>query len=149
MKEALEKMQAMLEASWNATDGALAAAYEDFCEEHKGERFDIGCGYRVTAPTKFTHTLSVHERSACRYGREWYEKQNAKNAKKFVESLEARVTAITGPITDWAVSETRNSLSSYLVRGEKGTAKVSQIFAGGYNIVRLHIRNLIRKIKVA
>ena len=146
MNETLKAMTAILEYSWNCTDGEIRKGYLEFCEAHKGERFDIGWGYKVTASEKYTHSLSEHERNACYYGERWFAEQNEKAALKFVENLEARVKAITGEITDWSVSSTEQSLSSYLVRGEKGAAKVSQIYAGGYNIVRLHIRNIVKKI---
>ena len=144
MNEVLRKMAESLEASWNDTDAAIHAAFNEFTESHKDERFDIGWGYKVTADTKFTAALTEHERNACHYGAIWYRDENKKAAKKFVENLEARVKAITGEITDWSVSGTDNSLYSYIVKGENGTAKVSQIYAGGYNIVRLHIRNIVK-----
>ena len=73
--------------------------------------------------------------------------KNTKEAIKFCESLEAKVVGITGEIIEWRLDSTDKSLYSYLVVGEMGKAKVTQIYAGGYNIVRLHIRNLVKKIK--
>ena len=73
--------------------------------------------------------------------------KNTKEAIKFCESLEAKVVDITGEIIEWRLDSTDKSLYSYLVVGETGKAKVTQIYAGGYNIVRLHIRNLVKKIK--
>ncbi len=146
MNETLESMAATLKASWNKTDAALRAAYEQFCAENEGKTFDIGWGYPVGPSGKFTHGLTRHEIDACRFGRGWWEEENSKAARKFVEGLEARVAAITGAITKWTASSTDNSLYSYVVKGAKGTAKVSQIYAGGYNIVRLHIRNIVKAI---
>lgn len=146
MNKALEKMAEMLEARWNATDEELIKQYRDFLEAHKGERFDIGWGRPVTAHDKFTHNLTAAEQKAISNGRNWAIKENAKQAKEFVKNLETRVKAITGEITDWSESETEQSTYSYIVTGEKGKAKVSQIYAGGYNIVRLHIRNIIKAI---
>ncbi len=146
MNETLTKMAAQLEESWNKTDTALKAEYEKYCDENEGKKFDIGYGYLVSASAKFLHSRNRHERDVCIYGRSWYEEENKKAATKFVENLEARVASITGTITDWTISETSQSLSSYLVKGEKGTAKVSQIYAGGYNIVRLHIRNIVKAL---
>lgn len=144
MNEVLKKMAESLEASWNATDAAIHAAFNQFTESHKDERFDIGWGYKVTADTKFTAALTEHERNACHYGARWYSDENKKAAFAFVSNLEKRVAAITGEVAEWAKSSTEQSLSSYIVKGAKGTAKVSQIYAGGYNIVRLHIRNIVK-----
>lgn len=144
MNEALKKMAEMLEARWNETDAELIRQYKAFMEEYKDELFDIGWGYRVTAHEKFTHGLTKSERDACNYGMNYASKQNAKAAAAFVANLEARVKKITGEITDWKESFTEQSTYSYIVKGAKGTAKVTQIYAGGYNIVRLHIRNLIK-----
>ena len=82
-------------------------------------------------------------------GRAWDDvvEKITKEAQRFCENLEDRVKSITGEISGWELSETGNSLYSYLVVGEAGKAKVTQIYAGGYNIVRLHIRNLVKKIK--
>lgn len=73
--------------------------------------------------------------------------KNEKEAVRFCEDLEARVVDITGEIIEWELSETENSMYGYLVVGEKGKAKVLQIHAGGYNIVRLHVRNLVKRVK--
>ncbi len=149
MNEALQKLAATLEASWNATDEELVKQYEKFCEEHQGERFYIGGGYSVHAETKFLAGLSQHEAKACHWGAGWYKPENTHAAERFVDNLQARVEAVVGEITDWSLTSTEQSLYSYLVKGEKGKAKVTQIYAGGYNIVRLHIRNIIREVKTA
>ena len=146
MNETLKRMADMLEARWNSTDEELIKQYREFCEAHSGERFDIGWGRKVTAHDKFTHNLTAAEQKAISYGKSWAFSQNAKQAQAFVKNLETRVKAITGEITDWQESETEQSTYSYIVIGEKGKAKVSQIYAGGYNIVRLHVRNIIKAI---
>lgn len=146
MNEALTKLAAHLEASWNDTDEALFNQYVEFCDAHKDERFYVGGGYSVHAETKFLAGLSQHEAKACQWGAGWYKPENKRCAVKFAENLQARVESLVGEVTDWSTSSTENSLYSYLVKGSKGSVKVTQIYAGGYNIVRLHVRNIIKKI---
>lgn len=146
MNEALERMAQMLEERWNATDTELINQYRQFCAEHKDERFDIGWGRKVTAHDKFTHTLPKCDQIVITNGITWAMKQNKKQAMAFVENLENKIKAITGEITDWQESTTEQSTYSYIVKGTTGSAKVTQVYAGGYNIVRLHIRNLIKAI---
>lgn len=145
MNEALEKMAAMLEERWNATDAELHKQYHEFIEAHRNERFDV-MGRKVDAYTYFTQGFTNSERDVITYGLNYAKERNAKMAKAFVENLEARVKKITGDITGWCVSETEQSRYSYIVTGVNGKAKVSQIYAGGYNIVRLHIRNIIKAL---
>lgn len=59
-----------------------------------------------------------------------------------------RTTKITGKITDATGLKigAKNDLNGYII-GEKGTAKVQTIGAGGYNIQCYHFRTLINKAK--
>lgn len=59
-----------------------------------------------------------------------------------------RTTAITGKITDAAALRigAKHDLNGYII-GEKGTAKVQTIGAGGYNIQCYHFRTLINEVK--
>lgn len=61
------------------------------------------------------------------------------------ELYEARVFSITGRLTDVShlVVSAAGDLNGYAV-GEKGTASVLTVYAGGYNIQRFHTRVLIR-----
>lgn len=140
MNEVLERMATELEENWNRTDEALRKV----CDE----KFPTDeCGralYSHKDYADFMNRLTAHERSVCHYGPSWYREENKKMARKFFWNLEERVTFLTGTILGIEKSETRNSVYSYFIRGEKGNAKVTQIYAGGYNIVRLHIRNLVR-----
>lgn len=146
MNETLENMAKMLEERWNATDTELHKQYHEFMEAHNGESFDVGMGRKVSAYFYFTQGFTQSERDVISYGLNYAKKQNAKLAKAFVENLESRVKRITGEITEWHESATEQSNYSYVVKGEKGSAKVTQIYAGGYNIVRLHIRNIIKAL---
>lgn len=145
MNETLKKMAAELETSWNETDAKLYEEYDRLL--NNDYTVEVGGGRRIHASTKFLAGLTAHEAAACRYGARWYEFENHKAAVKFVLALEAKVVAITGEITECEKGpQSEQSLYTYNVKGVKGAAQVRQIHAGGYNIVRLHIRNIIRSI---
>lgn len=143
MNETLKKMVAELETSWNETDAKLYEEYDRLLDNDY--MVGVGGGRKIHASTKFLAGLTVHEAAACRYRARWYESENYKAALKFVLALQAKVIAITGEITAWEKGpQSEQSLYTYNVKGVKGAAQVRQIHAGGYNIVRLHIRNIIR-----
>ena len=146
MNEVLAKLTRQLEDSWNKTDALLVDAYDKYCQEHKGETFNLGWRYKVSAETKFLAGKSRHEQQACQYGRSWYMEENHKMARRFAENLESRLVAVIGQVHSIEKDSTEQSIYSYTAVGANGRAKISQIFAGGYNIVRLHIRNIIRKL---
>lgn len=72
---------------------------------------------------------------------------NEKAAEDWLLDLYNRVYAITGEITDCAgVQWGGKCLDGYVV-GKNGRASVETIGAGGYNIVRFHLRTLVKKMK--
>ncbi len=78
-------------------------------------------------------------------------KDNVRDSENLVIDLYNRVHEITGEIKTW--SNIRMDYGTHgfpiltgYVKGKNGTAKVESIFAGGYNIQRLHIRVLVHKI---
>lgn len=73
---------------------------------------------------------------------------NMQDAKEFIINLYYRVKDITGEVTDWRGIELTAGTGGYpvlngLVIGKEGRAYVESIYAGGYNIQRLHIRVLV------
>lgn len=76
---------------------------------------------------------------------------NVEASKSLILDLIRRVKHITGDITDWSNVEAkmgsynRPVLNGY-VEGKLGRASVESIYAGGYNIQRLHIRILVHEI---
>lgn len=76
---------------------------------------------------------------------------NVQNAKLLILDLYYRVKGITGEVTDWAGIETEIGTHGFtvlngIVIGKEGRAKVESIYAGGYNIQRLHVRVLVHSI---
>lgn len=72
-------------------------------------------------------------------------KQNEKEATAWLLDLYNRVKKITGNITDCAnLHWGGKALNGYIV-GEKGSADVFTIEAGGYNIQRWHLRVLVKE----
>lgn len=77
--------------------------------------------------------------------------ENVQDAKILILDLYYRVKDITGEVTDWAGIETEVGTHGFtvlngIVIGKEGRAKVESIYAGGYNIQRLHVRVLVHSI---
>mgnify|MGYP003298741862 CR=1 FL=1 len=76
---------------------------------------------------------------------------NVQDAKLLILDLYYRVKGITGEVTDWDGIETEIGTHGFtvlngIVIGKEGRAKVESIYAGGYNIQRLHVRVLVHSI---
>lgn len=76
-------------------------------------------------------------------------KSNEKHAREFVLDLLNRTKEITGEITSWAYVHLTVGTNGYpvlngVVEGKEGRAVVESIYAGGYNIQRLHVRVLVK-----
>lgn len=69
------------------------------------------------------------------------------DANDIYDDIIERTNKITGKITDASNLSigAKGELNGYII-GEKGTAKVNTIGAGGYNIQRFHFRTLIHKM---
>ena len=121
--------------------------YRPLTEEEKKQR-----RYRYTSEIKIRDGEWEHLR---RYFYSTYEESIAKLQKDLDEEANRkydfiieRTTAITGKITDAAALRIgeKADLNGYII-GEKGTAKVQTIGAGGYNIQCYHFRTLINELK--
>lgn len=77
-------------------------------------------------------------------------KRNSRDAEIFIIDLYNRVKNITGEVTNWKdIRLTFGNTFPVLegqVEGKEGIARVETIYAGGYNIQRLHIRTLVHSI---
>lgn len=76
---------------------------------------------------------------------------NVQDAKILILDLYHRVKNVTGEVTDWAGIGTEIGTHGFtvlngIVIGKEGRAKVESIYAGGYNIQRLHVRVLVHSI---
>ena len=94
-----------------------------------------------------------------KWGRGWYDfmyisdskihKNNVRDADNLILNMINRVIEKTGKITDASGLYTDRDNSGYTIIngkiiGETGTAKIESIGAGGYNIMRYHIRVLVK-----
>lgn len=71
-------------------------------------------------------------------------KDNIQYARDLIVDLYQRIKNKTGEITDWSnIHDSKGHLNGFVI-GDKGTAEVESIIAGGYNIQRLHIRVLVK-----
>ena len=87
--------------------------------------------------------LGTYEESVAKLQKELAEEANRK-----YDFIVERTTAITGKITDASALRigAKDDLNGYII-GERGTAKVKTIGAGGYNIQCFHFRTIINKLK--
>lgn len=133
MHKALETLKKHLVEKWCEYD---RDARDEFAKCKESDEF--ARWFRIYGKTTYNRAI----------GRAWADvvEKNTNEAIKFCESLEAKVVDITGEIIEWSLAPTDKSIYSYLVVGEMGKAKVTQIYAGGYNIIRLHVRNLVKKV---
>lgn len=135
--ESLKRMQTELVERWDEYDlrykervkeDHRTMSYEDFRKKYRGiDTYTIM--YRTTE--------QIHN-------------SNMQDAKVLILNLIKRVRSITGEITDWAgvraeVGTWGMTVLNGFVIGKEGRAEVESIFAGGYNIQRLHVRVLVHE----
>ena len=72
--------------------------------------------------------------------------ENEKKANFTVAKLYYQVKEKVGNIYGWDYIRLQNHLLSGQVHGDKGSVYVETIYAGGYNIQKLHFRTLIKSI---
>ena len=101
--------------------------YRQFCQKYSYTNIDF-----MREPAEVTH------------------KQNVKLAGNLIMNLWNRVKDICKEVTDCnlhlsSANEWEGICINGLVKGTEGTAKVESIYAGGYNIQKLHIRTLVHK----
>lgn len=76
---------------------------------------------------------------------EEFRKQEEKEAEIWLLDLYRRVRDITGTVTDASGIRWGGKCLDGIIKGEKGTAVVETIVAGGWNIQRLHLRTLVKE----
>ena len=87
----------------------------------------------------------VHWKSM-RFDEEWLNKTLNQEMNNKLVDLMTRVTKVTGTITDASNLKIRNGELNGIIEGERGTANVTTIGAGGYAVQRFHFRTLVHKI---
>ena len=133
--ESVKKMEKQLIEKWDESDKdrrqylreeADELGYADFVKKHKYQAWEF----------QYATDEQIHSR-------------NVKDARVFVLDLINRTKDIVGEITSWAYVHLTVGTNGYpvlngYVEGTEGRAKVESIYAGGYNIQRLHVRVLVK-----
>ena len=135
--EAMKDLESILIEKWDESDLNRRDYYR---EQYKELGYkDFIKKYRYSA-YEFMHQTEKD-----------FHKANEKDARTFILDLVNRVKDITGEITDWngvhlTVGTNGFPVLNGFVIGKEGRAEVESIFAGGYNIQRLHVRVLVKSI---
>lgn len=135
--EALKDYQEYLINAWNECDERkfdfLRNAYKEL-------------GYKGFVE-KYKYTKYTWMRD---YNKEANNTANTRDAEALIMNLYNRVKDITGEVVDWKglriTQGNEGAVINGLVIGKNGTAKVESILAGGYNIQRLHVRTLVKRL---
>lgn len=123
----------------------------------KWDEFDIAYRDRLISEYKTLGYKEFYKKHSYACYDKMYEsdeqihENNVKASKEVILDLINRVSFITGEIKDYSQLRLNRDNNGLLILngkviGNKGTAKVESIYAGGYNIQRLHIRVLVNKV---
>lgn len=134
----LKELENILVKNWNEYDKERKAFLE---EEYKQLGFTdfIQQYYQIGYDIVYSNIESLY-------------KKNEQNARLIILDLYNRVKSITGNIIDWENihleygNNNIPTLNGYVI-GENGRAEVHSIYAGGYNIQKLHIRTLVKEVQ--
>lgn len=136
--EIMKRMQIELVEKWDAWD--------------MSRRDELKAYYRANGYTEFRK--KYNNRSDLEFKDktdEQIHKSNEKDAKALILDLYRRVKNITGEVTDWdgihaEIGTWGFTVLNGVVIGKQGKCRVESIYAGGYNIQRLHVRVLTHEI---
>lgn len=136
--EAMKRMQTELVEKWDAWDIARRNKVRDARHSMDWHEYT----------KKFTHA----DREFSYKTDEQIHSSNVQDAKCLIIDLYYRVKHITGEITDWSDIRAEEGTWGFavlngIVIGKEGRCRIESIYAGGYNIQRLHIRVLTHEIR--
>lgn len=131
--DSMKRMQQELVEKWDVWDierrnqmllDSRILEYHDFLKKYKGQDTQF----------RWKTDKQIHD-------------ANMEDAKALILDLYYRVKEITGEITDWngihCESGNIGCVLNGFVIGKEGRCEIESIYAGGYNIQRLHIRVLV------
>lgn len=135
MPEAMKQLRDFLIGHWDETDNRRHASLYEKLKEMGYTEFVKKFKYNAYQFVKYETPETIH-------------KANVREADNMIFNTIERVGEITGKITDCkeltaAPGNGGLLLLNGYIEGEKGTATLNSIYAGGYNIQRLHVRVLV------
>lgn len=133
--EALKRMQNELVDEWNKYD--------------KNRRDRLKAEYRELGYKAFFEKHNKYDYDFKDQTDEQIERRNEQDAKDMIINLIYRVRDVVGEITDWGgiratIGTWGGTVLNGFVIGTEGQASIESIYAGGYNIQRLHVRVLVK-----
>ena len=136
--ESMRRMQAELVESWDAFD----IARRDQIRKDRDTMDRKAYCKKYSASDRFDFIYKTNEQ---------IHRANENDAKTLVLNLYYRIKDITGEVVDWdgitaTIGTHGFTVLNGLVIGKEGRARVESIFAGGYNIQRLHVRVLVHSL---
>jgi len=133
--EAMKVFQEELARRWDAWDIAW--------------REMLKAKYKEMSYKDFVHKYSYNAYESMYTTDEQIHENNLRDSKLIILDLYNRVKAITGEITSWddlrVEDGNMGAVLNGIVYGKTGKAEVESIYAGGYNIQRLHVRTLVHE----
>ena len=129
LPEILIIMKDGLEEIWNDHDKSRR-------DELKRKRYHLG--YSL-----FMKDHTVADYKFADLTDEQIEAKNRQDSEDLVLDLQRRIKDKVGTIQGWSGIKYEMKALNGFVTGDKGTAEVRSILAGGYNIQRLHVRVLV------
>lgn len=133
--EAMKVFQEELARRWDAWD--------------KAWREMLKAKYKEMSYSEFVHKYSYNAYESMYTTDEQIHENNLRDSKLIILDLYNRVKAITGEITSWddlrVEDGNMGAVLNGIVYGKTGKAEVESIYAGGYNIQRLHVRTLVHE----
>lgn len=139
-------------ASWNEFDIKARTEAEVKNEEMYAEirAIPMGGGH-TTSRKEIRQKYEYYDFGLIGLTDEQIFKRNKDAGIKLLLDLETRIAKKVGEIEDWAglhINRGNDGLATLngTVKGTKGQVKVRSIYAGGYNIQRLHIRTLVNSV---
>lgn len=122
---------------------------EKWDESDKARRERVRKAYNEMPYAEFVKRYGYNRYGIMQETDEEIHTRNVRDARAFVLDLLNRTKEITGEITSWAgvyltVGTNGFPVLNGYVEGKEGRALVESIYAGGYNIQRLHVRVLVK-----
>lgn len=144
----LEVLRKAVPEIFTGLQDTLVSEWDRFDIEH---REHLKKQYGELGYTEFIKKHHYTGYEALHQSDEEIHKENLRAARTLILSFYNRVKDITGQVKSWSGVHCTVGTYGYpalngFVYGENGAAEVESIYAGGYNIQRLHVRVLVKPL---